>query len=248
MSATSTLDDSQFLASVRELSQVAGVEYKHLLHNQAGAVIKILAKDKSAKPPSRKKIAEQVTRKVMPHFKGRAGEIAIDRTHQTFFRQPGGQWRMVFDAGPSRGWRLRADEWAAYKAVVEERRRFIAAEVARRYARAGLLRMSFIQIADNLGVNLSQVSGGALSEKIPRRAKMPGMLGHAHKAAQGKAYDMVLSNFSNGVRGKQLGYWQRKLQTAITKRARAIEIDMRKGVFKDMELRVKRYPGVFVEP
>lgn len=254
MSATSTLYDVQFKASVRELARIAGKDYSELLHNQAGAVIKALARDQAAKPPSVREIRAAVTRLAQQVLNTPHGQIRHYRDGRIIWRRNSSSpWRLVFDRGPSKGWHLSPAEWGEYRAAVKYRQKWIVAKTRERSARRGLLRMSFIQIADDLRIDLNQVSGASFNQSIPRRAKMPGKLGHAHKAAKGQSYEMILSNFSSGVRGTNTRpyfrtYWQGRLQHHITKRAQAIRIDMRKGVFEDMQLRAKKYPGVFVEP
>ena len=249
MPAPVTVDDRQFRASVRELSRVTGRDYADLLHDQAAAVVKILARDKAAKPPSvariRKKVEAQLNR---GKFSGPEGDIAPGRGGAVWYRPSGSaKWRMVFAPGPSRGWHLAAADWQAYQKLVKARQRAILAETRKRAERRGLLRMSFIQIADAMGVRLANVSGAAINESIPRRARMPsGRLGNAARASRGAAYHLDLSNASIGVRGRRAAYWQGRLQAAITRRARAMETDMRKGVFADVELRAKKYPGIYV--
>ncbi len=248
----SELYDAHFLASVRELSRISGRDYDELLKHQAGTVIKTLALDKRAKPPSVKKIREAVTRIAHSSLKTPHGLIRHTRNGMVYWRRSGSsKWRVVFDKGTSRGWHLSPAEWADYQAAVKYRQQWIVTETKKTAASRGLVRMTFIQMADDLHISLAKVGGANLNESIPRRARLPRRLSQATETEQGLKYEMVFKNFSQGVTGSQKRpyfrtYWQGRLQSAITRRARAISMDMRKGVFNDMQLRAKKYPGVFV--
>lgn len=249
MAGVSQVDDRQFRASIAELAKISGRTYLDTFKLAgAGPIIKALAKDKAAKPVPVKRIRRAVANRYHRQFTGSAGTVRVARDGKTFFRRSGSTtWRLVFSMGPSRGWHLGPSEWAAYQSVVKQRAKAIIEETRRISERRGLLRMSFIQIADRLGIDLAKVSGGAVSEAIPRRAQMPGRLGQGNATASGAQFKMVMANFSTGVTGKNAAYWNTRLQVAINSRATAIQIDMQKGVFKDMKTRAKRYPGLFVK-
>lgn len=259
MSATSTLDDRQFRASIAELSKISGKTYVETFKLAgAGPIIKILAKDKAAKPAAVAAIKWSVTRKAMNSFTGSVGQIMSSKDGKMWFRSAYSvKKRLVFDSGPSRGWHLGDREWSDFQTTKKERTKYIRDEIARRKLRSGMLRMSFIQIADSMRINLSKVSGGAIggSDKA-RTVPMPGKLGQGSTTVSGPQFNMLMMNNARGVRkgphigaGKfRAGYWQGKLQMAINRRSTAIQNDMRRGVFKDIKTRSQRYPGLFVQP
>jgi hypothetical protein len=246
---TVEVDTKQFRRAIGELSQVSGATYSETMKKAGiGPVIKKLAKDKRAKPPSVKAIRGDVEWRAKQSFRSPDGRIVETSKGKMFYRRhKGAHWRLVYAAGGAKGWHLGQDEWGRVQAVLKARKKHIVAETKRIKQRRGLLRMSFIQMADALGINLSEVGGGALSEKIPRRAKMPGRLGRASERSEGQEWEATLRNFANGLRGEDGSYWARRLQSALNSRAAAIETDMEKRVFEDFRLRASRYPGLFVE-
>ena len=259
MSATSTLDDRQFRASIAELSKISGKTYVETFKLAgAGPIIKILAKDKAAKPAAVAAIKRSVTRQAMNSFTGSVGQILSSKDGKMWFRSAYSvKKRLVFDSGPSRGWHLGDREWSDFQVTKKERTKYISAEVARRKVRAGMLRMSFMQIADSMGINLAKVSGGVIGGATKARTvPMPGRLGQGSTTVSGAQFSMVMMNNAKAVRkgphigaGKfQPGYWQGALQIAINRRGTAISNDMRRGVFKDIKTRAQRYPGLFVQP
>lgn len=256
MSATSTLDDRQFRASIAMLAKISGKTYVETFKLAgAGPIIKILARNKAAKPPSIKKIRESVEKKASLGISLGSGRTSVNIKHnkgRTWWRRDsngGTKWRMVYDSGPSRGWHLGAGEWTLFLAAVKERNKYIKVETARRARSRGLLRMSFIQIADRLAIDVNKLPGPAIGQlALARSAKMPGRLGQGSTTVSGPQFDMIFANFSSGVRGRHAAYWQSALQTAIYSRASVIRNDMARGVFKDMKTRAQRYPGLFVQP
>ena len=259
MSQTSTLDDRQFKATIAELSKISGKTYVETFKQAgAGPIIKILAKDKKAKPVAKAAIVKSVKRAALNSFSGSVGQIVTSKDGRTWFRAAySTKKRLVLSAGAGIGWHLGDREWADYKLTKRERAQFIKAEVARRVARSGMLRMSFLQIADQLGINLGSVPGGAIgAEGQARHAQMPGRLGQGFTHSSGPEFNMTMVNTSRAVRkgphigrGQFLaGYWQGQLQHAINRRTTAIGNDMRRGVFTDLKTRAQRYPGLFVAP
>lgn len=260
MNTRTTVDDRNFRASIRELSKVSGRTYLDTF-KMAGAapIIKILARDKAAKPPAVKKIRAAVEKRAALGYKAPGGRVSVNvkfNNGRTWWRANGSsKWRLVYAAGPSKGWRLSATDWQQFLSAVQHRQKWIISETKRRAAHRGALRMSFIQIADQLRINLAQAAGGKLSENIPRRAIMPARLGQGRATASGDKFSLIFANYSSGVRTrahttfrKNTGqYWTQRLQSAINRRAKAIETDMRKGVFEDIKLRSQRYPGLFVK-
>ena len=257
--SVSELDDRNFRGHIAELSKISGKTYVETFkYAGAGPIIKILAKDKAAKPAAKAAIARSVKRAAMNSFSGSVGQILTSKDGRTWFRSAySTQKRLVYAAGNAPGWHLGDREWADYQATKRERTAFIKAEVARRVARSGMLRMSFLQMSDQLGINMATVSGGAIGgEAKARQAQMPGRLGMGFATTSGPEFSMTMSNTSDAVRkgphiggGRfQAGYWQAKLQVAINRRTNAMATEMRKGVYKDLKTRAQRYPGLFVSP
>jgi len=249
MAVTAELNDKQFRRAIGELSKISGKTYSETMKKAGiGPVIKILAKNKAAKPPSVREIRNDVEKRTLrKKFSTNEGEIATTKDGKSFFRKhAGADWRLVFGPGRSIGWHLSDRDWAAFQSIEKQRKKHIVDETKRIKERRGLLRMSFIQIADNLNIDLNVVGGGALSEKIPRRAKVPRGLGSASESSESKQWEAVMKNFSRGLSKKGAAFWRSRLQSAINRRTKAIEIDMEKGTFNDIEKRAKRYPGLFV--
>lgn len=161
---------------------------------------------------------------------------------------------MVFDSGPAvgpaRGWHLPDAVWGDYIALVGYREEAIKRGIKARKRARGLMRLSWLQVGDQLGVPLSSVSPqGNLQEDLARAAR----------PSNGRTYTMgtalisfnrtqllILVTNASLLAIKNQG--QRALDGAIARRLKGFEIAVAKGVFDDHTLRAKRWQGIFVSP
>lgn len=249
-------------AMAQDLAQSSGQPYVQVLRSETGSMIKIAA--------LRQKIASKaaIQRDVFRVESGRSingssseyGRVTFntekskDRTWfvppgKTPQRGPGGTFRMVYDAGPSRGQHLAAGLWPAYLLAVHEKQAYIAQRIKELYKRRGLMRLSWLQMGDALPIALSSISPmGNLQEDIARGARGPGGRTYANGTVQAIS---TKTGFAFQIRNvsplaiKNRG--QEQLDKAIAQRVKGFQIAMAKGVLTDLKLRAVRWRGIFVE-
>lgn len=246
------------VAMARELARASGQPYEKVLRLETASIIKICAL--AAQIASAAAIKRDVLNRQDTNFETPGGALITINKHKgtgrTWFvmagqipaRGPGGTFCLVFDAGPSQGHHLPTAFWVAFLAGVEGKRKAVEIMIAERLKRRGLMRLSWIQMGDALGVPLSTVSPqGNLQELIARGARGPGGRAYTNGTA-----DVLLTSRTLIIRLRNQSplaiknHGQSKLDSAAGRRVYGFKIAMEKEVFKDMKLRSARWRGIFV--
>ena len=147
----------------------------------------------------------------------------------------------IMRGGNPRRWS--AQRWARYQATAAQRETDLAQSLRVRTQRAkesiGLTRQSWVQIADDLGIALA-------SDAEKYRAAVAGN-GIAYKNGTGTRQDgedgLVLV-FENSMPGLIRQGGAAILRRAVETRRTAMETELRKGVFDDLDTLAKRYPAL----
>jgi hypothetical protein len=161
----------------------------------------------------------------------------------------GGRAYMVFDAGPSRGVHLPAEIWAQYNDLSD---RFSAAKKALYNdlrTRRGLERQSWLQMADDMQVDLGIVApAGPIKSEEARDSNFKGIRfrnGLAFDQTVGAKFTITVTNKSP-IAQKRKG--QSRLDSAIASRVDGFKYAMKRGFLNDLTYRARRWPGIFVKP
>jgi len=276
MKITVGIDHAAFSAMARELSRLSGKEFSHVLRLEAAYCIKraALQSKVASKASIRRTVQERDSSRIIRTSDGRVligraakraivhsggqgtGEVISYNMNQATGRvwyidstQEGEPKYMVFDAGPSRGHHLPDAVWARYEALAAEFPGAVKALLADITARRGIERLSWLQIADAMRVDLGAVApAGSLQQDVARAANYRGRTfqnGSAREQTSPTTFTIAVENASP-VAQKRAG--QTRLDSAVASRLRGFEIAMSKGLLDDLQRRARRWPGIFVAP
>lgn len=270
MQVVLSVRSQNFRAMCGDLARMSGRDYDHVLTSEAASCIKIAALQSPI--ASAADIKKQVRERTGASWAIPDGEFSVNqRTNKgrVWFwdkdlgsrlgydrRQvaaagttAAGAFYMIFDTGPSRGHRVPDRIWAAYLTSREERLALVQARTKELVKRRGIERLSWLQMADGLGISLASVApSGSLRESVARGAVVRGRQypnGSAQRTTDLFRLKIVVTNESP-VAVKRWG--QKRLQDAMRRRTKAFEIALKKGLFDDAKRRAARYPGIFVKP
>lgn len=274
MKVAARVDYSGILAMARELAKYSPLPYAQIARMETASIVKIAAlRAKIASVAAIKRhVANYESDRIvtatgaMLHinnnkkFKGRTwlalaynpgidaalGRGATRGSGRAGIRNVGAL--MVFDTGGTRGWHLQDFAWQAYQLAIGELKGYAKARIKELVARRGLMRLSWLQIGDSLGVPLSSVSpNGNLQEGIARAARGPRgrtyRNGTSYVTTTSTALTIRVRNVSP-LAIKNRG--QEQLDRAMAQRLKGFQIAMRKGMLTDLKARSARWRGVFV--
>jgi hypothetical protein len=254
------LDIEGFIAICDELSRMSGKDFRAVIVPQVGALLRACINRTGGK----KKVTEgMIAKRVSKHFsyvefsdgtiistfkKANHAEMYFDQSTYDRYagRWPKGSRKPSVDGGKSwhqmNGGRHWSNErWARFQAHSRQRREMIQKTMREKLAARGLAKKSWVQIADDLGLDLGVpkwISGARDPKGRPFKE------GLATTLVEQAAFIVEITNSNPLVVGRLDG--REILAGAMRDREKAFMIDMEKGVFDDVERRAKRYPGVFV--
>lgn len=262
-----TVDYSGVKAMALDLAAASGKAYSSVLKSETGSIVKICALN--AKIASLAKIRASSIVKIATRFREPGGSSIIvinqrrdkGRTWFAYFAQTSGGITgsrragirnvgayMMFDAGPSQGWRVPDTVWHDYLALCGYREEALKRGIKARQRARGLMRLSWLQIGDQLGVDLNNVSpNGNLQEALARRARPSNGRLYQNGTAvvrQTLAGIAITVRNSSPLAIKNQG--QHQMDRAVSQRLSGFRHAMKKEVFKDLQLRAKRWKGIFV--
>lgn len=256
------VDYSGILAMARELAKYSPLAYEKIAVMETASIIKIAALRAKIAPLA--KIKRDVLAKLDTGFKTPDGSIVSVNRHKgsgrTWFapadrredpkrpyRGKATCWFMVYAAGPARGHHLPDFYWGAFLLAIDDKTGYLKARVAELSRRRGMMRFSWIQMGDALGVPLSTVSPtGNLQEVIARGARSRGRIypnGSAQIQITSRSINILIRNTSP-LAIKNQG--QAELDRAMAQRFKGFTIAMQKGMLTDLKARSARWRGVFV--
>ncbi len=260
-----------FRGMCSDLARMSGRDYDYVLTSEAASCIKIAALQSpiASAADIKKQVQErsggswtipggefsvnQVTNRGRVWFwdKELGGRLGYDRAQRSADGAvaASGAFYMIVDTGPARGHRVPDEIWATYLSSREERLALVRARTKEIMKRRGIERLSWLQMADGLGVSLATVApNGALRESVARGAAVRGRQypnGSARRTTDLFRLKIIVTNESP-VAVKRWG--QKRIQDAMRRRTKAFEIAMKKGLFDDAKRRAQRWPGIFVKP
>jgi hypothetical protein len=275
---TTRVDYGGVTAMARDLANWSAAPYRKVLLSETASIIKICAL--RAKPASLAKIKTAIELTADRNFVGADQSVVSINLRAAKGRvwfvpgsmtssperatrgagpvQPGklrpivshGNFLLVYEAGGAKGHHLPDAAWQAYLLAVNDRDGYIKARLKELRSRRGLQLLSWLQIADGLGVPLSTVAPqGSLQESIARAARGPGGRSYANgRVAIDDEGKQLLITVTNGSPLAIKRQGQDELDRAINQRVRGFEIAVRKGVINDLHLRAARWKGIFITP
>lgn len=278
MIVTATIRTENFRSMCRELASMSGKDYDEVLVSEAASCVKIAALQSpiASKSEIERQVQERYGNhwegdlgewsvnvresagrvwfwdKDSGQARGHdralyaAGPLRPGQRRQVVSR---GGFYMLFDAGPSRGHHVPDPIWHDYLVTREMRLKIVAERTKEVKKRAGIERLSWLQIGDSLGVQLALVAPtGNLRENIARGAAVRGRQypnGSGRRTTDRFRLLISVTNESP-VAIKRFG--QRRIEDAIRRRRALFDHAMRKGYFNNLEWRAKRWRGIFVKP
>lgn len=268
MKVTVKVDRAGILAMARELGRYSPMSLDHIFRSEVGSIVKIcLLRSKIA---SKASVRRRVEARTAAQYRGEDGSIvsvnqskeagrvwfaSADRRDDTSLGYRKGQggaarsvWLMVFAAGGGRGWHLRDADWLAYLAASGDQAGYRKAVIAIMLTRRGLLRQSWLQILDQLGVAPASIApAGNAQESVVRAAR--GYRGRTYPNGSGaltgggSKLSIIIGNESP-LAIKRAG--QAELDRATARRRKGFVIAVQKGQLTDLKARASRWPGIFV--
>lgn len=259
-----------------DLARMSGRDYRDVLRSEAASSIKLAALQSpiASKADIEKQVRERAGRK----WDTASGEWSVNLHKHAgrvwFWDRDGGLSRaeraagplrpgeadrrqivsrggfyLVFDAGPSRGHHVPDPVWLDYVSSRDLRLQVIRERAREIIRRRGTERLAWLQMTDAMQIDIKTVAPTrSVREDIARGSAVRGRQYHhgtARETTDVFRLSIVVEN-SSPVAVKRWG--QRRIEDAMRRRRRAFEISMKKGLFENLTLRAKRYPGIFVLP
>jgi hypothetical protein len=257
MQNTVELQTDGFFAMIHELAALSGRDFGNVLLHQVGALLRVcIRRTRSA---TRGGIIKRASKK-MNHIEFYTGEVIsfwkkadammfLDKSNfkpRPGQKQPkligGKSWHQVEGLGFGDGdRRWSAERWARFKAfdrLAEAHRKKNDPKEALKSR--GLSKQSWLQIADDLGIDIG--APAYVRNARPSNGRYY-KNGRGTRLLEDAAMYIELINDHPLVVDKLGG--AQILQAAINTRMKAFKIDMEKGVFSDVLTRARRYPGIF---
>lgn len=264
---TAQLETAAFENAIRELARVTGKTLPEVLRHEAGHILKFCVLNTKVAKPAMLTDRAWTRTKQFAFGKGRVNDFGL--TMLTGNRKPDSRGVVLKYWGPGR-W-MRAGEVApngrSFVTLEERGGRAIPHDVQvdaadamadvvanfggilkRTKQSAGLARQSWVQIADSIGIDLSQVKGGrSAAAAVAKARKAIAFNGRAYQngtgsdtVAQGN-HVITLINMLPYASGAKL---DRTLQRAISGRAGYFKNNLRHRVFEDFRTIAAKYPGL----
>lgn len=246
MRPTVQINYAGFKAMAEEMSRLSGKDFSSVVKTFAAQCAKMAALDSNVAKLNQ--IQKQVRERASYNYAFERGRIFVGRNGRVWFRSDtNNKFYMVFDSGPSRGWRLPTLKWADYLYGTGDREAYIKARIAEKAKRRAIERLSWLQIGDALDVPLSSVGPqGNLQEPLARGAAVNGKQfknGTATDSANGAEFTVTIRDDSP-VAIKRSG--QDRLDRNTNRSVKAFEFAAQRGFLADLQFRAKRWPGIFV--
>ncbi|MDB6172028.1 MAG: hypothetical protein JWL59_1339 [Chthoniobacteraceae bacterium] len=247
---TTQLDTSGISAMCDDLAKMSGQTWEHVVVDQTLALLRVALKYTPAAPVG--KIISRVKRAnenigfsdgTVVAWLRRANAYAFLDV-STFRPRKGHSKPQQLINGKS--WHLmdshhrwsadRNARFARFQAEAALRRKDVAKAVLAR----GLAKATWLQIADDLGIDIHPAA--YVRSAKPSNGKFY-KNGTALKLLSAAAAFIDIRNDNPGINDRLNG--ESIMKRAISTRLRAFQIETEKGVFGDVAARAKRYPGIF---
>lgn len=216
MSVSVQIDTTQFQDMLDRLDrEIRASEYDEILRAEVQAVLsKAISLTKKAK---KAQITETIRR-------------------NSAMRRRDGWYKPDGRSARKRNWRLKDSEWAEYQ-------KRVAAKIKELRARAGLSAQGWIEIAENLGLQVkapagvrkARVNGSPVNHRVQGNRRQVG--------PKQISYTLSYSNPSGRFAGATSA-----LSRAVNGRTRYFQQNIKRGVFDDVRTIAAKYPGIRVTP
>jgi hypothetical protein len=247
-----TVDTTGFAGMIRDLSRLSGSDFDHVLREQTIAVLQRAASwTPIAKVSNLEKAASRAGNSVRRLYEKSGRKIANTPKRKWFFK--GDKWYIMEGKGEWEGGRTAQNggrwsnsRYAEYLSLEQDQEKTAKSMERDRLrglkAARGLTRRSWVDIANDLGFGL-KVSPTSVSSARPSDGSMH-KNGYAIVKKTAKSLIIEIANTYPALVFRLDG--NAILQRAIKARITAFNMDLKKNVFNNIELRAKRYPGIFV--
>lgn len=243
------LDTTGFKQACDDLAKISGKSFKDVVRVQTGLVLRAMIKKTPA--ANKKKIAERA-RKISQLERG-----YLKNGDDTFLvnsekRHPGKHWLRALSPltgkmtayidDASRRWKK--TRWNAYEEAKARWTSKLANTEQQILSARGFAKKTWLKIARDL--NLESL---VKAPKYVANARTRGKRVYDNGAGQQKeAGDTFFTLLVNKYRWFGMIKFQKKFQAVINSRRDAFMTEMEHGLFDDIKLRAKRYPGLFAIP
>lgn len=241
----------------RDLSRMSGRDFADITRIQAGKVLETAIRyTPSAKLKVVKETASRsIRRRFNTYGAGESGSAARNQYPRISIspRKNRVWWIDKSEDGKRTFYLMNGDKrwsddrWGQYLAEENDRIQDMKAAIVtadkRAVAAIGLAKQSWVQIADSLRIMLKLTSEGRVRSARPSNSLMY-QNGRGEETVGQNTFFIDLINSYPILIAKLNGAGI--LRRAISARVRAFQIDMQKGVFDDISLRAKRWPGIYV--
>jgi hypothetical protein len=249
------VDTSGLRAMCEGLAERSGASYEKALISEVGKILKICMQRTPTRTAAA--ITKRVSRsnnyiefgsgQIVSFWKKADAVMFLDdstwnQTRTIGKRAPrmknGKSWHQMDGGANPRRWSMqRWARWKTFEALAKEKKRDPKKAVKAR----GLAKQTWHVIAQDLGIDIG-------APKYVRDAQSPTgktfREGQARKLIEAAAFYIEVTN-SNPIMGKLNG--RAIMERAMAQRLRAFEFELQKGVFDDVAMRAKRYPGIFTQ-
>jgi len=263
------LDLREFNAIVRNLAQIAGVDFQPALVSQIGAVLKACIR--LTRAADRAKIIERMSKggsyvqfadgTVISHWKKAHYEDASgDSVYPVMFLETS-NWNGKGKVPNSRGGRTWHDmshrhwsneRWGRFQAYEAQAQSEFSARAKGRkndlkaaLAARGLAKQSWLQIGQSLGLATATLGAPGFAERaVPSNGRRY-RNGTSRREETTTALVIEIRNDNPLITHFTQPTGYRILEIAVQSRVKAFHADLERGVFDDVKRRAQRYPGVF---
>lgn len=250
--------EKNFALVMDKIGELPGFDRRKVILAEAGSILKRCAAltkvapqeriDRGAKLRALKslKLTGGGEISINAGIRGDYGRVFIQKSPTS--RNPGGsKYRRTHNANfAAINQHYRDDQWARLVKAIDDAQEAIGSATKDARKSAGLARQSWIQIATNLGIDLSRVPGAGLSAKAIREAAASRARGNrlyengiAREEKKNESYFVTLIN--RLPYGRKIGLDQ-TLRAAIAGRVSFISLNMAKGTFDSIDSVIKKFP------
>lgn len=243
------LDTTGFKQACDDLAKISGKSFKDVVRVQTGLVLRAMIKKTPA--ANKKKIAERarkISQLEVGYLKNGDDTFLVNALKKApgkrFYRQLSnetGKMTLYVD-DPSRRWNDK--RWNAYQEAKARWTAKLANAEQQILSARGFAKKTWLKIADDLNLSmLAKASGFVKKAKARTRRTYDNGAGQ-----QKEAGDTFFTLLVNKYRWFGMIKFKKKFQAVLDSRREAFNIEVEHGLFDDIKLRAKRYPGIFAIP
>jgi len=249
MTPTCSIDASNFFHLVLDLSEISGKTFEEIIIDQVAALMKVCIRlTHSAKVESIGRHVDFMNRSV--RMTGGGPLFSVNKGRER-------EWLRTEDKKfyEVKNWMVPGPVWAK-ALILKKKMEEDGVDLKTAIKARGASKKTWYDIAVALGLGEKVGAPGYVKNAGKFRGGSLPQVGFAEKLMEVAAFYIEVRNDSLLLRNGASKYFRGRketldgykiLQSAIEQRRAAFRRDLEKGVFDDVSLRAKRYPGVFAK-